>query len=76
MDTGWLPGVQAFSATCAVHKRIVRVGGCPGVVAQWQSTGSSSQMCPGFDSRASLFTFLLIKSVDSTTIPCTGKLTA
>ena len=32
-------------------RRIVRVGGCPAVVAQWQSTGGSSQRCPGFDSR-------------------------
>ena len=29
--------------------RIVRAGGCPAVVAQWQSTGGSSQRCPGFD---------------------------
>ena len=36
----------------AVHiERIVRVGGCLAVMAQWQSTGSSSQKCPGFDSR-------------------------
>ena len=27
--------------------RIVRAGGCPAVVAQWQSTGGSSQSCPG-----------------------------
>ena len=31
--------------------RIVRVGGCLAVVAQWQSIGGSSQRCPGFDSR-------------------------
>ena len=30
--------------------RIVRIGGCPAVVAQWQSTGGSSQRCPGFES--------------------------
>ena len=29
----------------------VRVGGRPAVVGQWQSTGGSSQRCPGFDSR-------------------------
>ena len=29
---------------------IVRVGGCPAVVAQWQSTGGSSHRCPRFDS--------------------------
>ena len=31
--------------------RILRVGGRPAVVAQWQSTGGSSQRCPGFNSR-------------------------
>ena len=38
----------------------MRVGGCPAVVAQWQSTGGSSQRCPGFDSRQlpAFFTFL------------------
>ena len=35
-----------------VHvQRIVRVGGCLAVVALWQSTGGSSQRCPGFDSQ-------------------------
>ena len=39
--------------------RVVRIGGHPAIVAQWQSTGGSSQRCPGFDSRlAGLFTFL------------------
>ena len=33
------------------EQRIMGVGGCPVVVAQWQSTGGSSQRCPGFDSR-------------------------
>ena len=28
----------------------MRVGGCLVVVAQWQSTGGSTQRCPGFDS--------------------------
>ena len=28
---------------------IVRVGGCPAVVAQWQSTDASSHRCPRFD---------------------------
>ena len=32
-------------------QRIVRVGSCPAVVAQWQSAGGSSQRCPGFDFR-------------------------
>ena len=34
-----------------VKRRIVGTGGCPAVVAKWQSTGGSSQRCPGFDSR-------------------------
>ena len=46
--------------------RIVRGGGCPAVVAQWQSTGGSSQRYPGFDSRRlpafSLLYFHLITS--------------
>ena len=50
---------EAFSNICAVQARfvravqyrIVRAGGCPAVVAQWQSTGGSSQRCPGFDSQ-------------------------
>ena len=29
----------------------MRAGGCPAVVAQWQSTGGSSLRCPEFDSR-------------------------
>ena len=37
---------------CSIYiERIVRVGGCLPVVAQWQSTGCTSQRCPGFDSR-------------------------
>ena len=42
---------EAFSTTCAVHIEDCEAGGCPAVVTQWQSTGSSSQKCPGFDSR-------------------------
>ena len=30
---------------------VVRVGGCPAVVVQWQSSGSSTKRCPGFNSR-------------------------
>ena len=49
--TEWLLGVtEAFSTTCVVH-RIVGVDGSPAVVDQWQSTGSSSQRCSGFNSR-------------------------
>ena len=51
--TEWLPGVRLRHSVPPVQYiwRIVRAGGCPSVVAQWQSTGSSSQRCPGFDSR-------------------------
>ena len=48
-----------------VHKRIVRVGGCLAVVAQWQSTGGAciGQGCPGFDSqRLPAFSLSLITS--------------
>ena len=41
---------------------IVRVGGCPAVVAQWETTGGSSQKCPGFDSRR-LPAFLTFPSI-------------
>ena len=37
--------------TVKMGTRTMRAGGCPAVVAQWQSTGGSSQRCPGFDSR-------------------------
>ena len=29
--------------------QLASVGGCPAVVVQWQSTGGSSQRCPGFN---------------------------
>ena len=50
-----------------VEPRIVRVGGCLAVVAQWQSTGGSSQRCPGFDSRRlqAFFTFLYLRHITS-----------
>ena len=48
---------KTFSTTCAVH--IVRVGGCLDVVAQWQSTGGSSQVSwVWLPVAAGLFTFL------------------
>ena len=34
----------------AVAGSRIQAGCCPAVVAQWQSTGGSSQRCPGFDS--------------------------
>ena len=41
---------EAFKYVQPVWK-IRGVGGCLAVMAQWQSTGGSSQRCPGFDSR-------------------------
>ena len=41
-------------------------GSCPAVVAQWQSTGGSSQRCHVFDSHAvpaGLFTFLYFRLI-------------
>ena len=48
-------------------QRIVGVGGCPAVVAQWQSTVGSSQRCPGFDSQwlPAFFTFLYLRLITS-----------
>ena len=45
----------------------MRVGGRPAVVAQWQSTGGSSQRCPGFNSRRlpAFFTFLYFRLITS-----------
>ena len=45
----------------------MRVGGRPAVVAQWQSTGGSSQRCPGFDSwrLPAFFTFLYFRLITS-----------
>ena len=44
-----LPGVQRRHSVPPVQYIyiIVRVGGCPVAVPQWQSTGGSSQRCPG-----------------------------
>ena len=45
------------------QRRIVRVGGCPVVIAQWQSTGYTSQVSwVQFPAAASLFTFLYFAS--------------
>ena len=45
----------------------VRVGGCPVAVAHWQSTGGSSQRCPGFDSQRlpAFYTFLCFRLITS-----------
>ena len=42
----WLPGVRLRHSVPLVQyiQRIVRAGGCPSVVAQWQNTGGSSQV--------------------------------
>ena len=34
-----------------INQMLATIGGCLAVMAQWQSTGGSSQRCPGFDSR-------------------------
>ena len=44
-----LPGVRV--PPVQYMQKIVRAGGCPAVVAQWQSTSGLSQRCPGFDSQ-------------------------
>ena len=41
------PGHSGLSHQCV--QRIVEVGGCPTVVAQWQSTGCTSQRYAWFD---------------------------
>ena len=45
----------------------MRAGGCPVAIAQWQSTGGSSQRCPEFDSRwlPAFFTFLYFRLIKS-----------
>ena len=46
MPSEWLPGVHLrhFLVSSVQNiQRIVRAGGCPVVMVQWQSTGSSSQ---------------------------------
>ena len=62
VHTEWLSGVRLRHLVPSVQYmyRIVRVGGCPAIVAKWQSTGSSSQRCPGFNSRQlpAFFAFL------------------
>ena len=51
-DQNILRGVQLKHSVLPVQSiwRIVRVGGCPTVMAQWQSASSSSQRCLGLDS--------------------------
>ena len=65
----WLPGVwlRYFSTTCAVHiedcEGWTPEGGCPAVIAQWQSAGSTSQVSwVRFPTAAGLFTFLYLGS--------------
>ena len=54
--TEWLPGVWLRHSVPPEQYtwKIVRVGGCWAVLAQWQSTGGSSQRCPGWDSQGML----------------------
>ena len=61
----------AASALPAVQyiKRIVRDGGCPVVIAQWQSTGYTSQVSwVRFPVTAALFTFLYLWLITSTLV--------
>ena len=56
--TEWLADVRLrhFSTTCAVY---IEAGGCLVVIAQWQSTGCTSQVSwVQFLAAAGLFTFL------------------
>ena len=68
----WLPGVRLrdFSTTCACStQRIVRVGGCPVVVAPWQSTGDSRQVFK-FPSNCRPFRFVVVpKSIKNFFVP-------
>ena len=62
----WLGGVQLRHSVPPVQyiQRIVRGGGCPVVVAQWQSTGCTSQVSwVWFLAAASLFTFLYFRLI-------------
>ena len=66
--TEWLPGVQLrhFSPTYAVHIEDCGAGGCPVVVAQWQSTGFTSQVSwVRFPAAAGLLTFLYFHLITS-----------
>ena len=61
VHTEWLPGVwlRHFSTTCTVHIKDCGVGGCLVAIAQWQNTGSTSELCwVQFLATAGLFTFL------------------
>ena len=64
--TEWLPGVwlRHFCTTLALHiEDCDGVGGCPVVIAQWQSTDCTSQVSwVGFLATAILFTFLYLTS--------------
>ena len=65
----WLPGVasEAFqSHLCSTYRGLCGAGGCPVVVAQWQSTGCTSQVSwVRFPAAACLFTFLYFRLITS-----------
>ena len=67
--TEWLPGVatEAFqSHLCSTYRGLWGAGGCPVVVAQWQSTGCTSQVSwVRFPAAAGLFTFLYFRLITS-----------
>ena len=45
------PGHTGITSSLTKTHFCLRAGGYLAIVAQWQSTGCSSQRCPGFDSR-------------------------
>ena len=73
----WLPGVWLRHSVPLVQyiQRMVRVGGCPVVVTQWQSTGPTSQLSwVQFPMTVSLFTSSIFASKTSTLSLCPSSL--
>ena len=58
---------EAFqSHLCSTYRGLWGAGGCPVVVAQWQSTGCTSQVSwVRFPAAAGLFTFLYLRLITS-----------
>ena len=73
----WLPGVWLRHSVPLVQyiQRMVRVGGCPVVVTQWQSTGPTSQVSwVQFPMTVSLFTSSIFASKTSNLSLCPSSL--
>ena len=65
--------ISAWKSCFTLEWRIVRGGGCPVVMAQWQSTGYTSQVSwVQFPATAGLFTFLYFSS--KTSIPFVSEM--